>query len=422
MNYLLILFGITSIFTIFSFIKFRKLLTPNIIFSILWVLGAVVVNTNFVGLRTPTAQTNYYIIITIVMFNLSYIFFSDKNRLQLEKGTLLEIIDIDKHWGKIVSVNLLLTIVTFPYFCKMLLIFVTDSFYAVRVAAFNYIGLYEVLMSKVIFIVMFSFFNLLLMLTCLNITLRNNSKKLFYLMIFDALYFTMITGSRNFIAKFFIYMVVSYLLANTYLSKKIRIGINFILYGTIILLILNWAIRARSLASLSPLENIIVYLFGGISYFDHITNMPIFFADNQIRLYGLGTFSWIVSPVIYLLSLVNLIPNFTAEALIGDVTANGIYISSRFNFNALTTAMYPMWRDFGTIGIVFGMSFFGFWVAKSEKVFMKKKNLKTLLFLFSFIIAIFESTQLYNMLYLRFSMQVIWIYLLFGKKIIKLKF
>lgn len=165
----------------------------------------------------------------------------------------------------------------------------------------------------------------------------------------------------------------------------------------------------------------ITYQFGGISYFDHIITNRDFAGLNQVRLYGLGTFAWIVSPIIYILSTFSVIPNFTAEAIIGQITANAIYISDRFNFNALTTAMYPMWRDFGVSGIFFGMAFFGLVVALSENAFNKKRNLKNLLLFFSFFIAIFESTQLYDMLYLRFSMQILWIYILFGKSSISFK-
>ncbi|WP_282675482.1 O-antigen polymerase [Lactococcus cremoris] len=416
MQYFSIMLLLTVIFSFITLIKFNTAIKPNILFSILWLFGSYIVNSNFVGLHELSNNTNILMLITLSMFNIVYIIFSKYKIKKYHLQELKEIVNLNNHWGKILLANILLILITLPYFLKMVKIFLTESFYNVRIAAYVYNGAYEILMSKVIFILMFSLFNLLLILTALKIVLGDMDYNLFYLMVFDTIYFTIITGSRNFLAKFFVFLFLSVLFSNTHLIKKRFIMPRFIILGLIVLFILDRAIKARSLASLSPLENLIIYQFGGISYFYHITQFKDFLELNQVRLYGLGTFAWIISPFIYILSNLNIMPNITAEAIIGEVTSNGIYISDRFNFNALTTALYPMWRDFGTLGIFVGMSVFGFIVAFFENSFNKKRNLQTLLLFFSFYIAVFESTQLYDLLYLRFSMQIIWIFILFGSK------
>lgn len=421
MTYTYIMLFISIIVFLFTLIKYKSLIKPNILFTILWLFGSYIVNSNFVGLHDLSKNTNIYMIITLGMFNLVYLFFAKEKEEKFPLNELTGILNIDRHCGKIILANISLILITLPYFLKMVMIFLNHSFYDVRVAAFSYNSSYDLLMSKVIFIMMFSFFNILLILTSLKIVLGDMDFKLFYFMVFDTMYFTLITGSRNFLAKFFVFLFLSFLFSNSYLIKKRFISPKLIALGIVVLFILDRAIKARSLSSLTPTENMITYQFGGISYFDHIITNRDFAGLNQVRLYGLGTFAWIVSPIIYILSTFSVIPNFTAEAIIGQITANAIYISDRFNFNALTTAMYPMWRDFGVSGIFFGMAFFGLVVALSENAFNKKRNLKNLLLFFSFFIAIFESTQLYDMLYLRFSMQILWIYILFGKSSISFK-
>ncbi|MGT2721167.1 O-antigen polymerase [Streptococcus porcinus] len=421
MKYIFIMVLLTIFFILITMIKYKTLLKPNMLFTFLWLLGSIAVNNNFVGLHNLSDQTNNYLVITLGMFNIFYLFLSKSDFKKFQLSELIDILNLQSHWGKIVIVNFSLIVITFPYFIKMILVFFTKSFYDVRVAAFTYTNSYDLLMSKVVFILMFSFFNLLLIITCLKIVIGDLDIKLFYIMIFDVLYFTLISGSRNFLAKFFVFLFIAFLFSNTHLLKKIHISPKLVTIGAIVLLILDRAIKARSLSSLSPLENIVIYQIGGISYFDHIIHSNEFLVLNQVRLYGLGIFSWLISPILYILSILNFIPNITAESIIGQVTANGIYISSRFNFNALTTAMYPMWRDFGTLGIIIGMSLFGLSVAISENAFNLKRDLKNLLIFFTFFIAVYESTQLYDMLYIRFSMQILWIYFLFGKTHISIK-
>ena len=125
-------------------------------------------------------------------------------------------------------------------------------------------------------------------------------------------------------------------------------------------------------------------------------------------------FGWIVSPILYIISLTGLIPNYSAEYVIGEITMNGIYISDDFNFNALTTAMYPLYRDFGTYGIIIGMLLYGALIAIYEKKMYKKFNLKNFMLFFTFFITILESTQYYDMLFIRFSIQLILICSIFN--------
>lgn len=231
MTYTYIMLFISIIVFLFTLIKYKSLIKPNILFTILWLFGSYIVNSNFVGLHDLSKNTNIYMIITLGMFNLVYLFFAKEKEEKFPLNELTGILNIDRHCGKIILANISLILITLPYFLKMVMIFLNHSFYDVRVAAFSYNSSYDLLMSKVIFIMMFSFFNILLILTSLKIVLGDMDFKLFYFMVFDTMYFTLITGSRNFLAKFFVFLFLSFLFSNSYLIKKRFISPKLIALG-----------------------------------------------------------------------------------------------------------------------------------------------------------------------------------------------
>lgn len=410
MQYIVYMIVITLFFAAITYFKSKSFFRPNVIFSLIWIVGSIFLYINIGGIKNISNTTYMYIFLTVLSFNIGYLPFAEGERQKYDLETLRLIVDDKRYEKTLLWINFILVVICFPYFIKMLYIMITQSFYQVRVAAYVYSGVYESIVSRVVFWPMFAFFNIVLMLCAIKLFLGVKDYRFYLLTVFDILYFSMITGSRNFIAKFFVYIVVAYILGNFLLKKKRTIDFRIIAIGSLLAVILNAAIKARSLGMLSPLENVVVYLFGGISFFDNIIKNT-----DVSMLYGRGMFGWVVSPILYLFSLTGIIPNCTAEYIIGDITKDGIYISDDFNFNALTTAMYPLFRDFGVLGIVLGMIMYGGIVMSSEKKMSEDFNVKNLMMFFSFLVTIFESTQYYDMMYIRFSFQIFFIWFIFRK-------
>lgn len=409
MNYLLCIGVSAIIILIFTRFLYDTFFKPNVIFSIIWLLGTFFISINIGGIKQIRNTTYQYILISVIMFNVGYFLLMREKNPKYEYDYLKFEFNNKTVENRIFKINSFLIIITLPFFIKMLLIWLTQSFYQVRVAAYVYSNIYEIIASRIVFWPMYAFFNIVLMLGTIKMFLGIKDYKLYLICFFDIFYFSVITGSRNFIAKFLLYFVAAFFIGNIYSTKKVKLNIKIIIISLIIVLILNAAIRARSLGKLSPLENVVVYLFGGISYFDNIIKI-----EDTSMLYGRGMFGWIVSPILYIISLTGLIPNYSAEYVIGEITMNGIYISDDFNFNALTTAMYPLYRDFGTYGIIIGMLLYGALIAIYEKKMYKKFNLKNFMLFFTFFITILESTQYYDMLFIRFSIQLILICSIFN--------
>ena len=410
MQYIVYMIVIGVFFSLMTFIKTKSFMRPNVIFSLIWILGSIFMYINFGKIKNVSSTTYCYILLTIFSFNIGYLPLANGERQKFDIETLRIIIDDQRYRKALFSINFALIAICFPYFIKMFLIMINQSFFQVRVAAYVYSGVYETIISRVIFWPMFAFFNIILMLCAMKLFLGLKDYRYYLITLFDIFYFSMITGSRNFIAKFFVYIVVAYILGNLLLKKKRTVDMKIICLGSVLAFFLHIAIKARSLGMLSPLENVVVYLFGGISYFDNIITIT-----NVEMLYGRGMFGWIISPILYLLSLTGMFPNYTAEYIIGDITKDGIYISDEFNFNALTTAMYPLFRDFGVMGIILGMMLYGIVVMTSERKLSENFNIKNLMLFFSFFITVFESTQYYDMMYIRFSFQIFLILFVFGK-------
>ncbi len=406
--YVQLIIFISLLSCILTFLKYRTLYKPNILFTMLWTIGAVLINNNFAGILDIDNRTNIHIILALVAFNSTSVLFTKKSTMCMSKEELLSILDISQFWNKILIINFSMVSVCIPYCIKMIRIMLFDSFYQVRVKAFSYDNVYELICSKIINLPMFAFFNILLIITVLKLALgEKNNTKLYFLMIFDVVFFSIITGSRNYIAKPFIYFAIAYAFIHVISRSKLQIKPQIIFFGLIIIFILDRAIKARSLHGLSPIENIIIYLFGGIAYYDKILFSGRFQAENAILLYGQGTFGWIVSPFLYVLSLLGITPDYVAESIIGKVSGQGIYISNSYNFNALTTSLYPMWRDFGEFGIIIGMATFAIFVSHYRNKLFRAFNQKNLLIYFSFLCAVSECTQYYEPLFIRFSVQIL---------------
>lgn len=412
-EYLFIIILIAIIVLVLTYLKFSTILKPNILFTLLWLVGSLLINFKYAGILNINERTNFHIIIALVGFNVSTLFFCKRDTYKLSRAEILRILDIKSSWKTILYTNITLVVICVPYFFKMIKIMLVDSFYQVRVHAFSYDNLYELICSKIINLPMFAFFNILLIITVLKIVLgEKGNVKLYLLMIFDTIFFSLITGSRNYFAKPFIYFIIAYALMHVVSKKKIKINVKTILIGVIIFFILDFAIKARSLRGLSPLENILIYLFGGIAYYDKIVFSNRFLLENSVMLYGQGVFGWIISPFVYLLSLMGIIGDYVAESIIGRVSGQGIYISNYYNFNALTTAMYPMWRDFGEVGIFVGMIVFAFFVSHYRNKLFRYFNQKNLLIYMTFLCAVSECTQYYEPLFIRFSVQIIIIHII----------
>lgn len=391
-----------------TLIKYKTIFKPNILFTLLWVAGAILINNNFAGVLDIDDRTNIHIIIALISFNVSYFLFCKKRTIRLNREELCSMLNIRPLWNKILLINFGMVAVCLPYFFKMVRIMLIDSFYQVRVDAYNYGNVYELICSKIINLPMFAFFNILLIISTLKLALgERNNLKLYLLMIFDVIFFSIITGSRNYIAKPFIYFAIAFAFIHVVSESKIRIKPQIVIFGMVIFVILDRAIKARSLHGLSPIENIVIYLFGGIAYYDKIMFSGVFGAENAIPLYGQGMFGWIVSPFFYIVSLLGLTPDYVAESVIGRVSSQGVYISNMYNFNALTTSLYPMWRDFGEFGIALGMVVFAIFVSHYRNKLFRTFNQKNLLIYFSFLCAVSECTQYYEPMFIRFSIQIV---------------
>ena len=193
-------------------------------------------------------------------------------------------------------------------------------------------------------------------------------------------------------------------------KEKKKINFKLLVLGVIALLILNSMIKWRSLYGISPIENLVAYIWGGLSYFDQITNGAVYIEDNR-QLFGLATFGTITGPIAYVLSLLFGIQT-VPEQIIGKVTSSVIYISNTFTYNALCTALYPMWRDGREWGIAFGMFFYGFVCSFIERRVRTHMNSLNYLLYSSFASTVILSTQNYELMYMRFSVQIMLIILL----------
>lgn len=385
-----------------TYLKFKALLRINFIYTVLWSMGGFVVSINYCGLYDISVKTHIYIIFSIIIINIVCFFCEKENEYNFTPKWRLKKINF--------QIIVLLHVVSYAFMIPILLrafqIILSEGWASLRAYAYTE----SHLLSSGQLVVYSWIINPLFSMTFLiaAILFMSNSKYkriIFRIACIDLIVITLAFGGRNGIVKFVLFIIISFFMKNSFEGRRSKIKLKYILIGFGVGVLLVYLTSLRSLTNLSFIQNVVVYLFGSIVYFDLITQ-PGFAIFNSVKLYGNATFGVFTSiPMYFLYRMTGL--NLTPEYLI-DLTSNdSLYISNSYRYNALTTWLYPFWKDAGFIGIIVGVLFVTILFIFLKKRVIKKQYMSTYALTIYIVYVVFTSTMTYNFMTIQHSVTLI---------------
>ena len=380
----------------------------NTIYTLLWCIGGILVNNNYIGLYSVHDETLFFVVLSIISVNLGFCIQNSPMQSMIPNWEIP-----DKAYRLIIGLHILAYIFTIPVLLAAINIIAAAGWNSLRELAYTTEN--NPLMNKGIFqlytaIINPIFTSTILLTPVLVLSKSKFSSKLILLSIFDLLVTTCSFGGRTAIVRALLFVAITVVFNSEISQTKFHIKKSYIIGCGLVVVLLVFLTSLRSHRGLSFFESTYVYLYGSLVYFDQIINESDYLSVNSQLLYGNATFGFITSIpqyILYRITGVNNVPEYLI-----DLTSNDyIYIAPNVRYNALGTALYSFWRDGRGVGV-----FCGSFVLVSLYHYAKKKfRKKTSLFLYSFLImvtyVIITSTMTYNLLTIQSSMVLFFMFL-----------
>lgn len=408
LNYILILL----ISLLINYVIYKSVLTINILYTATWVIAGILNLINFAGLYTAGSNIHKYIMTSIITFNIVYWIFSRKKKQKIK----LEEFNFNLQLKWLVRINLCCQAFMIPFLIKAIRIIRTTSFSNLR--KYAYVGsdvFASTLESRIIsWIILPVFFSSIIIVITL-VLLKKSTIWLNLMIITDMFLYTITLGGKMLIVLSVLFYVFGYILLKISLldKKVIKIDKRYYLILVFIITYLVYVTKLRALKGLNVIQNFVVYLYGGLSYFDAILNSGKYLFLNSYELQGSATFGFIITPILYLKHHIFGGFNINAEYLTKIVTSNYEYVSRSYKFNSLATALYYFWRDFnGVPGIIFGTFCMCLFYIYVENKYYDNKNVRWFSLYIFLTMTVFLSTQTYWLYDIQSFMKLLFIMIL----------
>lgn len=380
-----------------------QFINSKTIFSFLWCLSAGCSSLGIFGLYKPSMQVHFFCITVIIVFNLVYdllFFYTQKHKKIIKKYTKYEI-----RIKLLVFLNVVGWVFLVPILRRSILIILNSGFNALRVYAYDStFGLAttsQLMIAQVIIEPLFSFTGLV---SAYNILQKDKYIYFFIVSIISISLYTIAFAGRGLMVSFILYLLILFFVLKfekidvlkEYILKKRSTKVILIFFMFCIIFIVLTNLRSWSSNGNNVFKEVYLYFVGSFTFLDRL--LISIDSLNTNLLYGKATFGFVYNWLSILLTMIGF-PYRGSDFLITTVTAIPKYISNDRMFNALGTMIYPFYRDFRYVGIIFGIIFFGFLVFFLENRFKKDNNIRNLFFYCFVLNLIINSTKNYYLLF-----------------------
>ena len=395
-----------------------KIILLNTLFTTTWCIGGLLNLLGYANMNSADNMIHGYIILTIIIFNSTYIKFSDVFNGRYHQT---KCIDLSLSTRVVTMSNIIAFVYMIPFFFKAIRIIRVYSFSELRQFAFVASDEFTTLLESriIIWIIAPIIFASMVIAVASSMSGKFHPLLIASVLLNVAMY-TFILGGKMLIVitmLLFVFMFIINAIHKTQINH-IKIKKRYILFLGIAIIYLIIATNQRALRGLNLIENFLVYNYGGISYFDAILTSKEFKVLNSVPLYGRGVFGFILTPLLYIFRHLFSSGIYDGEFLTKQITTYFLPISESYNFNSHPTALYIFWRDTnGLLGIVIGAIFISLLAILIEKYFYRKNNLRAICLLLFLYFSLFMTTQKYMLLEIQSIMNIVFI-LLFTSKMI----
>jgi oligosaccharide repeat unit polymerase len=395
-----------------NYFVFRRLWTINVLYTFTWVIGAFLNIFGYAGMFGASQTVHIYILSSIISFNLTYWLFAKKRRPRIDISEMNCSVAIQR----IKWINIICQIFMLPFLVKAINIILTTSFSNLRNFAFTGSNeLASTLESRIIAWIIGPVMFSTIVITIILIILKKSSRLLNSFLVINVLLYTLTLGGKMLIVISVLLFVFAYYLIKNITNSSIaqyRIKRRYYVVFAIVASYVAYLTQLRLLNGLSIIQNFVVYLYGGISYFDVLLTSAKYQVINSIELHGTTTFGFIVNPILYIYQMIFNAPNITSEYQVKLATSVFENISPLYKFNSLPTSLYFFWRDFHSVaGIIFGTVSLCLIYIFAENMFIKHKSIQWFaLYLYATLIVLL-STQNYGLFDIRSSANLLFIFI-----------
>lgn len=145
----------------------------------------------------------------------------------------------------------------------------------------------------------------------------------------------------------------------------------------------------------STLDTIYIYFSSNITYFGKLVQR---YPLQTYATHGFSFLTGFFTVFLALFSFLNIIPYPAQASFVGNATAASLWIGSSYGHNALPTAFYYMYMDFGVFGVILESLLLGYFFMRCYQNYMQSKEWKWRSFYILSVILILN-TPLKNLLY-----------------------
>lgn len=389
--YILMYFTILVIISLITKIKYKSFLKANIIFTFIWCFSGSIASIGLFDLYKPYINVHFFSLAFIVFFNLFFFIF---NKNYIFKEYIGDYITGKLRFKIIYIFNFASWLYMLRFLVKSINIIKSGGFSSLRVYAYNSsLGLWSTSELIIAQNIVQPIFMATILVTCFCYIVNKKNKALLIISLIDIGIYLLSFGGRAILIDSIIFYLIMYFVVRTNRKenkKKWKINKSFIIIGVLVFSIIT---RSRSWIKTNLIKEIFYYFIGSFSFLGIILEEQVGMSSNL--LYGKATFGFIYNLIFKVLTFLFKVPYNGSDFQITNITAQVRLISPTRGFNALTTAIYPLLRDFGFFGIIFGAAFLAWAISFLEKHFKKTNNIYYLCLYTVLLNILFNSTLNY---------------------------
>ncbi|MFS3928308.1 O-antigen polymerase [Priestia flexa] len=371
-----------------TFLKLNSFLKINTIYTFIWSMVGLLSKLDFLKIVKPSMQIHMFIWISIIVFNVIYLFLCVGNK---EKG--VPVLKYKVNYSYIYILNLIACLIISPLFFQACIGIMQNGFSNYRGSIFELANGSDI---SIFFnrVVVGAIFDATAVIAAAEII--QGRKKLLKWAIVGIILYTITYGGRYSIMNFIAYYMAAYLLLQRYKTFRIQFKRKYLILGVVALILVT---IGRGTGEAGILGMVLLYFVGSLSYLQVILDHPVHYGLLDYT-YGAMTFAFIVEPIALLLKFLFHLnidtPSYHFNIYMQPFSNIGAY-PNVVMYNNNSTFLYNFLRDFGVIGIVIGTAFISGVCAILENSSKKGDNRSVLLLIFIFGVII-SSTMKYSLL------------------------
>lgn len=415
-TYIVILISVAVI----TKIRFGTLIQGNVLFTAVWCCAVALATTGIYDLYKPIPIVHLYVMTVIIVFNVMYLLIKGIfGRKRVEKKILGE---PRRYLLYIANISSWLFMIRFV--SKSYAVILTGGLRALRSYAFNSeMGLgstAELILAQTI---VQPIFTVTILITIACIVIGKVDIMLVLISVIDIAIYIIAFGGRAILLLFLTYYLLLQVVWNyrgsfVVLLKR-SVSISTIVIIVLVFSLLSFLTQERAWSETNSFKENYTYIVGSFSllsvYFEHKDTL----IQNRPYLFGKAMLGMIVNPILMSSTYAFGIPYKGSDYMITTITATPYAVSPNRRLNALNTMIYPLYRDFGYVGVILGTVFLAFLLARSEIFFNSSMTLLSLCLYVFILDMILKTTMNYYFLFPRTGFSIFFLMLFTGSKVTK---